>query len=322
MAYTGTTTFAVTRTDIINRAAGKIGLLDSGETLSSNAIADMGTQLNIIVKRIMADGVGLWLRLTPTLFLQKGQESYQLGASSTDHWTISYNATTTTAAAAANATTITVASTTGIVNGYQIGITQTDGTKFWTTVSGSPSGSTVTLTAGLTVGCASGANVYCYQTTADRPQKILYCNRRYTADLTNIIDVPVDVRSQMDYMNLPQKGNQSQTVQVTYVPTIASATLYVWPTYDGVSGYDLLQFVTEGIMEDITGATDNPYFPIEWADFLIWQLAAEMSYEFGTEYAERDRLFAIADKFLQKLLDYDTSEAPIQFGMRIEGRRY
>lgn len=320
MTYSGTTTYSIQRDQVITRAAAKIGLLDTGETLDSTTIADFNTQLQLIIKRLMSKGVGLWLRQTPTLILQKGQAQYTLGTGTTDDWCLSYTATTLSANAAVSATTITVSSTTGITNGYFIVIRQTDGTSFSTTVSGSPSGSVVTLATGLSVGANSGANVYCYAAKADRPQRILYCNRRYTADLTNLIDVPVDIRSQMDYMNLPQKTNASQTVQITYVPTIANATLYVWPVYDGVSGYDIMQFVTEGIMQDSGASTDNPYFPIEWADYLIWSLAAEMSYEFGVEYSERDRLFGIAEKFLNDLLDYDTSEAPIQFGLRIEGR--
>ena len=79
---------------------------------------------------------------------------------------------------------IPVTSTTGFANGYNIGITLSDGTIQWTTESGSPSGSTITLAASLTGNVSNGAYVYVYQ-TANRistPKRILHANRLRPSD--------------------------------------------------------------------------------------------------------------------------------------------
>lgn len=320
--YSGTTTFYLTRDQIITRAAGKIGFLDTGETLDSNTITEFAQQLNAIIKETMARGVGLWLYTEPTLFLQPGQSQYNLGPSSTDNWTTSYVATTTSAPASVGASTITVASITGITNTYNIGITMASGTIFWTTVSGSPSGATVTIASTLTGAVNSGANVYCYQTKADRPQRILYINRRYTKNLAQIIDTPVTIVGKMDYWNMPQKQLQSIPVQCCYTPNLTSGLLEIWPTYDGTSGYDQFQMVCETIIQDLTNSTDNPYYPTEWGNFLIWRLAAEMSHEFDLPMQDKQMLWQIAEDKMNTLLAYDTSEAPIQFGLMKTGNRY
>lgn len=321
MSYTGTTTFYPTQTQIITRAAAKFGILDTGQTLDTNTYNDMAFQLNVIIKECMAEGIRGWVITEPTLFLQKGQSQYNLGPSG-DNWTLSYTATTTTAVAAAAATTITVSSITGFTNAFNVGITQTDGTIFWTTVSGSPSGHTVTLATGLTVGCNSGANVYCYQTKADRPQRVLYINRRYTANLSNIIDTPIQLFAKMDYWNTPQKQLASIPVQACYTPTLTNGLLEIWPTSNGTSGTDQLQMVCETIVQDLTNSGDNAYFPTEWANFLIWRLAAEMSAEFEVDFNRQQMLWQVADSKKQILLAYDTSEAPIQLGLLRTGDRY
>jgi len=321
MPYSSTTTFYLTRDQIITRAAGKIGFLDTGESLNATDVTDFAQQLNAIIKETMAQGVGLWLVTEPTLFLQPGQAQYNLGPTG-DHWTASYTATTLSAAANAAATSISVASATGITSTYNIGVTLTSGTIFWTTVNGAPSGTTVTLTTGLSGAASSGANVYVYQTAADRPQRVLYINRRYTADLTNIIDTPVTIFAKMDYWNTPQKQLQSIPTMAAYTPALTNGLLEIWPTYDGTSGYDQLKMVCETIITDLNAASDNPYYPTEWCNFLIWRLAAEMCHEFDVTYEKQQMLWQIADMKLQTLLSYDTSEAPIQFGLLKTGERY
>lgn len=321
MPYTSTTSFYPTQTQIITRAAAKFGILDTGQSLDTNTYNDFAFQMNAVIKEMMAEGIGLWLIQEPTLFLQKGQASYNLGPSG-DNWATTYTATTLTANAALNATTITVASIVGLTSGDNIGITQTDGSKFWTTINGAPSGSTVTLASGLTVGANSGANVYDYTTKANRPQRLLYVNRRYTANLAQIIDTPVTIIGKMDYWNMPQKQLPAPTSSVSYTPLLTNGLLEIWPAYDGTSGYDLLQFVVEVIVNDLTNTTDNAYFPTEWANFLIWRLAAEMAPEFEVDFERQQMLWQIASQKRDTLLSYDQTEAPIQFGLLKTGERY
>jgi hypothetical protein len=71
------------------------------------------------------------------------------------YWCVGSGDTSVTAAAGAGSATITVANAAGFTAGAVVGVAQTDGSTFWTTVS-SVSGTNVTLAAALPVGCAAG----------------------------------------------------------------------------------------------------------------------------------------------------------------------
>jgi len=61
----------------------------------------------------------------------------------------SYHTFTVTAAASGGATTVTLSQVAGLANGWAIAIGLDDGTTFWTTTVGSPTGSVVTIATGL-----------------------------------------------------------------------------------------------------------------------------------------------------------------------------
>lgn len=70
--------------------------------------------------------------------------------------------TTLSSGATTNATSLSVASATGILNGQSIGILLDSGAWHWTTVNGAPSGNTVTIATGLPSAAASGKRVLTY----------------------------------------------------------------------------------------------------------------------------------------------------------------
>jgi hypothetical protein len=316
MPFSSTTSFNLTQSQICTRAAAKLKLVDTGlgEQISTSMQTDFAQQLNVIIKEAMSLGIKLWTRSFNTLFLQQGQVTYSLGPTTTDHWTINYSDTTLTVAGVATDTTITVSSTTGITDTYNIGIHMDDGTLFWTTVNGAPVGSVVTLTDALPSGTSIGNHVYCYQTTADRPQHILEIYRSNTSN----VDTIMDFISAQVYSQLPNKIQTGTPLQATYENTLPNATLKIWQPSNGTSGYDRLTILIEDIIYDLTATTDNAYFPVEWVNYLIFRLAADMAYEYDIPDTRIQMLEAKADKKLQDLVDYNStqSESPIQFGMR------
>src|SRR2546428_184989 len=197
MATSGTVTFRSTRDAIIQGALRLCGAIDPESTASitTNQTTNAAEALNQMVKGWETNGLQLWERKYAAIFPQKGQEVYVLGSPGPagDHATLStplgtgFIDTTTTATVAASATTITVAATSNSATIFatvgvpaismattnNIGLQQTDGTMFWTTINGAPSGLTVTLTTGPTVGCNSGARVVVYVTKLTRPLRTL-----------------------------------------------------------------------------------------------------------------------------------------------------
>ena len=300
----------MTRDDIIRGALKKLGAYDASDAIPAEELTDAAFALNTVTKELMAEGeVGLWLREQITLFLQEEQESYNIGSTSTDHATTSYSETTLSAAAAAAAASVVVTSATGFTVGYYIGVKLDDDTIDWTTIS-SVASTTIGLTATLNSAAASGNKVYVYQTKANRFQRPLDAFRRTTADL----DTTVDIVSRTDYDALAQKDSSGPPTTMYYQPNLTLGKVYVWPTQPG-SDTDKLVIVVERTIEDFDVTSDNPDFPIEWGNYLIWALAADLAPDYGLDLNDRLYLRKEADRKKERLLQYSQDDGSVSFKM-------
>ena len=154
MATSGSIDLAADRDAIINEALELLGVLGEGESPTAAQLTSCATTLNFMVKAWQADVKNLHVMQKIFVFQDGSSTTYTLDGS-TSRATTNLTVTTLTAAGAATDTTITVDSIVGISASDQIGIELDDGTRQWTTVSGAPSGSTVTLAAGLTSAAAA-----------------------------------------------------------------------------------------------------------------------------------------------------------------------
>jgi len=75
----GTTTFSITRDDIIKGALRKIGVVAQGEVPTTDQITEASFALNLMVKAWEADGMPLWALRTTPIPLVAGQTTYTLG---------------------------------------------------------------------------------------------------------------------------------------------------------------------------------------------------------------------------------------------------
>lgn len=325
MAYSGSTNFSVTRDQICTRAAAKLGIIDSGngETLSTNELSDFAFQLNVLVKAAMSKGAGnLWVRNTGTLFLTPGkgydQNPFTLGNSSVDNWTYNPVYTSQNTSAVTTGTTLIVSSVTGLSATMNVGIKLDTGAFFWTTIASINTGTlTLTLNGTIPSSVSVGNYVYGYAVTnspADRPQRVLEVYRRYTNGNLDTILSPI---SRQVYSTMSNKQLQTIPVQWHYENTIPNGNFFLWPLSNGTSGIDQLIIVAEGLLEDFDTGTDNPWFPIEWVNYLIYELAVQM----GPEYdVPSDKLQMLQQKSIDELntlLDYSstTSQSSLQFGL-------
>lgn len=301
MAVSGSKTFTITRTDIVNAAMRKIGAYDSGDAPSPEESADAILALNVMIKEWSARGIDVPWRESVTLFVQSGTQAYSIGPSG-DHATAAYVETTLAADAVASDSTLTLTSTTGIAADDYIGIKLDDGSIHWTTVVDL----STTIGTGLASDASSGNAVYAYTTKANRPQKVVYANTRERNQ-----DTPVELIGDVSYRGLSDKTSSGRINQAFYQPTFVNGTLFVWPT----GGPDKLMLICQPLADTFLTASNNPQFPIEWGNALIFNLAADLSPEYGISLKERQLLRIEAREKLETVLDYDVENTSVTFGL-------
>ena len=309
MAVSGSKDYAVTRTNIIEAAHRKIGIFDAGEPIDGPNNTASILALNLIVKELIVRGADIWLRDEITLFLQPDQKSYLLGATDKSTRTIT-GETTLGAAEASGQTVITVTSSAGMTAADVVGIKMDDDTIHWTTIVSVDDATQITITDATDDDAASGNKVYAYTTLAGRPTKIVSAYRRDIND----IDTVIDMVGEEEYRSLSNKGSSGPPVLAWYQPTLTSGTLYVWPV-DGGAVWNEISLSAQYYPDDFDAAGNNPQFPIEWANTLIWMLSAEIAPEHGLPAQEQAALWAIAENKLNNALDWDAENASVEFGL-------
>ena len=314
MAVSGSKNYAITRSDIIAAALRKLGVYDQADAIDGDETNAADIALNLMVKEWVAEGADIFLRTESTLFLQPNTKSYNL---STDHITDSYVETTLSAAEASGQTVISVTSSTGMTAADNIGIKMDDDTIHWTTIASVDSSTQVTIDTATDDDAASGNKVYAYTTKSDRPQKILFA---YRSD-KNGFDTEIHIVGENEYRRQSNKSAEGPPVEVWYNPQGNQSTgqLWVWPV-DGGSDWDKVVLICQHLPDDFDASADNPDFPIEWGNTLVWGLAAELASEYGLSEPEQGRLWQIAQHKLDTMLSYDVENADVQFVRDYEGR--
>lgn len=326
MATSGIVTFQVTRDDLINAALRLCSAIDPETASGVGSAAQIinGAQaLNMMVKGWEAEGLQLWERKYGVVFFQKSQAVYVLGSPgpSGDHATLStplgtgYVKTTLTASAAAAATSIVVTSTSNtgtvgtpaitIASTWFIGIQQTDGTLFWTTVSGAPAGNTITLVSGLSVGANNGAVVWSYQTKLIKPLRLLDGFTRQSAGN----DIPCRIISRDEYNRFGMKTSTGTPIQLYHDPQENTSHLYIYPTPQDVTQVVFIEF--QKPIEDIASSADNADLPQEWLEAIKYNLAVRIAPEYSVPEKKYKQLKELAAATFQRLDGWDQEFASV-----------
>ena len=303
MSSSGSYNFTVTRDDLINASLQHVGVIGEGETGTTSQISEAALLLNMIVKLREADGMPLWA-------LKRGYVLPFTGTSSINtnsHVVTSYDTTTLTAASAASSTTLT-AVITGFSNSDQIGIELDDGTVDWTTVNGAPSGTTITITTGLTSAASSGNRIYGYTASTDRVQKPL---RILQADLLDVAggsshEITCDV-SFTDYYRFGGRDTTGIPTQIFYDLSPSSDTaletngrIFVAPQFS--NGDYVIEFTYHRPFMDFDASTDNPDFPQAFYLPLMLELSALLGIKGGVTIEERRELKSEAKMYREEAL--------------------
>lgn len=283
MASSGSYDFTVTRSNIIESALRKCGVLIEGASASSAQLTNGAEALNIILKALASTGLPLWNIFRGYIYPMEDVNKATFG---TDHISTELIHTQVSTAAAASDTTIEVDSITSMAASDNIGIECSDGTIHWDTISGSPSGTTVTLTTGLDAAVAVDANVYVYTTKMTSPLRITHAWRRlYSAGDGQLggKTTPINIVSREEFFAISDLTTEDYPYTMYHQPKVTSGSLlgevHFYNRYK--DGKALIEFDCWQRFEDMDSATDNLGMPQEWFSAIVWELAAVLAVEYG-----------------------------------------
>jgi hypothetical protein len=315
MATSGTSTFTLTRDQIITDALIVCGVIDpEGGSPTTGQLSVSAIVLNQMVKAFMGHGLDLWTSTFAAVFLQPGQKTYQLGTGTTDHVTAVNNITgigTIQSALTSNVIVIpntysgwynSVATST-VAIGNTIGLMLDNGNVFWTTVANivpTVGLSVVTLTATPTSSAQAGNSYYAYSGSGiDRPLRVVDCFVRRL----NQNDVPVEIITRAQYLKFGLKYSPGTTNQMYYDPQLGLGSLYVYPT-DLVAS-DVIYLDAQRPIQDFNASTDTADFPQEWLEAIVYGLAWRLCPRFNVPMGKVQEIKSLYKDSLDLAMAFD-----------------
>lgn len=291
MALSGSFDISATRTIICQAAFRKLGVLAEGQTATSASVELAVEALNFMMKAWQSEGMPVWY--LKTLYIYPDDEAGQsvgsvdLGPSG-DHVSEELILTKLTDNAASGTSTITVSITSAVdvvgttVNADNIGVELSDGTIHWTTISSGGGTATVVLASGLTGAAVSSNRVYAYTTKAQRPTELELVQRVEAATGDRIAVLPVSLSEILSQTSPTAEG---PPIRYNYQATLTNGTFRHWPRFQ--DGKTYLELLAQNPFDDIDAATNNPAFPQEWYEALVYGLAVRLAPEYKLPLQER-----------------------------------
>jgi hypothetical protein len=305
--------FTYNRDQIIRRALRLVGAVQSGETPGPQENQDAVDALNALVSEWQATGLHLWKESEGVLFLQPGQIKYGLGGSTTDQAAITSTInTSTTTAAVSSGNIIPVASVAGIVNGDNFGVMLATNVLFWSTVT-SIVGLSVHLAGSIPSSVNANTPTFDYTTRIIRPLRIIDARRYY---IPSNIETPLNIMSRLDFREMPNKMSTGPINQFFYDPQLSTGYFWSWPAPP-----DSLSKVNFTWMEPIFNfntAADQPDFPVEWFNCLVWNLANEIMLEYDVPQTRAQMIQIRAKETFDLVSTFDREPESLFFGVNFD----
>ena len=140
-----------------------------------------------------------------------------------------------------------------------------------------------------------------------RPLRILSARRK---DNTNI-EIPMSRLGREEYDDYPNKTVQGVPTQYYYLPLLTKGQFVVWPTPS--SAVQKVVFTGTVQIEDFDAANNDPDFPQEWLETIVYGLASRLIDDFGAPPGVANRVIARAELLYDDLLGWDQENASIYF---------
>jgi len=120
-------------------------------------------------------------------------------------------------------------------------------------------------------------------------------------------EVPLNVLSRSEYLNLPKPSSEGFPVAIYWDNQLENGDLYVWPTPNASTYFiklDVKQYI-----EDFDSATNTPYFPTEWTEAIVYNLAVRLCPRYEVRGEELRILMGQAREYL-----FDAENGDIEDG--------
>jgi hypothetical protein len=144
-----------------------------------------------------------------------------------------------------------------------------------------------------------------------KPLKILQALRIDTSS-TPSLSVPLNIYTYEDYERLSMKASQGAPVHIFYQPQEFIGNIWLWlspDSYWNVNGQLYIRY--QRMFQDFNAATDQPDFPVEWHEALIYLLAVRIAPVYGVPLPDRQMLTKEAEGLKQKALEFGTEEGSL-----------
>ncbi len=120
-------------------------------------------------------------------------------------------------------------------------------------------------------------------------------------------ETPMRKLSRNEYMNLP-KASGGEPVAVYFERRLDNGNLFVWPTPDAAY---TIKFSGKQYIEDFDVNSNNPYFPAEWLEAIVYNLAIRLAAKYEVRGEELRILNSQAAQFLEDAEDSDMPEGSL-----------
>jgi hypothetical protein len=311
MATSGTTTFTVTRDQIIEAALRSLAVLEEGATPGPNALENASFSLNLILKKWQSEGIKVWTIKEYILPLVPNQTSYTIGPSAT------YNLNAAKPLRLIQAYLRNLSNDTSSVG--KISLTS-GGTGYAvqptnpvSATGGTGSGATFNLTfTGASVTSVmlanTGGSAYAVGDVLTMTGGTFTTAATVTVDslLSVYTDMPMTVISQQEYNMLSSKQSQGNVNTVYFKPwrDYGEVSVFLTPNTFTAENYELHLFVQTPI-EDISSANQNFDFPSEWFLALKWNLVADLASDYEKTLTDKQYYEQKANMLKNELMDWD-----------------
>jgi len=147
--------------------------------------------------------------------------------------------------------------------------------------------------------------------SSTRPLKILEAFRKNTDDIT----VPLTGMSLNEYVALTNREIEGTPVNYYYDPDLPTGTLKLWPVPDTSAAAEYtVELVYQSPLEDFDDSTDEPDFPQEWIEAIVYGLARRLARKYGSlDKYELSDLKQQARESLELALTWDVEDESIYF---------
>ena len=137
----------------------------------------------------------------------------------------------------------------------------------------------------------------------NRPIEIANARR-----VVDSVETEIQIRSRNEYITQPSKDQDGTPVYVYFDPQMALSKLYVWPSPDSL---DSIKFSYKSYIEDFDTLADTPYFPPEWLEAIVYNLALRLCPMYEVVGQDKQDIVAMAVQTLADAEDGDLEQGSI-----------